>query len=846
MAARPIVSLHSVFLKLAAMIVLAIVTVVAVLEIVTMRGFDQVIARTIQAQSATETDMFARSVAGAVRFDKADVLARQVDGFIEATNGSLRAVDVYRTDLTPVLRSDPAIPADTAALAQRALEEGRQVQDPTGLQTAQPLVFGQDQAVIGVLVTLWSTDGLSAASQEILNRALLIALIACLIAVGLASYAIYRLVRRPLVTAQNEIAKLETGDFAFTPNGIARRDEFGHLARAIDGLRDALARGADSTRESILKSAALDRSSAALMLLDDRFTITQVSAKLASLLQTHRDALRKLRPEIDLDQLQGVGIGAFFPAEDLAQRLRTLGGDTLERRLQIDETRMSVSIRAIFGAEGVVSGYLVEWTDVTPIWRQQALIATIDDIQMRADFAMDGLCRESNDRFSQTIGAAAPDMLRLQTLLAPMEAETGTSVDALLRQLRDGTPLVGQVKLATGAEIHTIEGSLSCIRDTDGHGLSFLLLGTDITEKERGLAQAAREREASEAEKSQVVQALGVGLRTLSDGDLTAAISETFPGRYEQLRADFNQAAQKLAAALREIAENAENIRNESGDITTTADSLSRRTESTAATLEQTAAALDELTNALKSAAEGASQADTVVKSAHRKAEASGDVVVQTVTAMDAIARSSEQITSIIRVIDDIAFQTNLLALNAGVEAARAGDAGRGFAVVASEVRALAQRSSEAAREINGLIAESGGHVAKGVELVGQTGDALRDIVGSVTEISGLVSEIAASAQSQSLSLEEINGSVNKLDQSTQQNAARLEETTAASEALRKDAVSLVQTLSRFRTGARTTPARPDPAPQSAPVTHLPVAANGAAPSAAMAAPGEAAKWVDF
>ena len=204
----------------------------------------------------------------------------------------------------------------------------------------------------------------------------------------------------------------------------------------------------------------------------------------------------------------------------------------------------------------------------------------------------------------------------------------------------------------------------------------------------------------------------------------------------------------------------------------------------------------------MKRTADGARTAREAVQSAKTAAEASGAVVGKAITAMGEIEGSARQIGQIIGVIDEIAFQTNLLALNAGVEAARAGDAGRGFAVVASEVRALAQRSAEAAKEIKALISASSQQVGQGVQLVGETGQALQRIDGEVTRINELVIEIATSAHEQAIGLEQVNAAVNQMDQVTQQNAAMVEESTAASHALAREADNLTELMSQFEVGA--------------------------------------------
>lgn len=246
---------------------------------------------------------------------------------------------------------------------------------------------------------------------------------------------------------------------------------------------------------------------------------------------------------------------------------------------------------------------------------------------------------------------------------------------------------------------------------------------------------------------------------------------------------------------------NARSIVSGAGEISFASDDLSPRTEQQAAGLEQTAAALDQITATVNRTASGAREASATVQAARNDAETSGTVVREAVSAMDAIHASAHQITQTIAVIDEIAFQTNLLALNAGVEAARAGDAGRGFAVVASEVRALAQRSAIAAKEIKVLISSSTTQVNAGVALVGQTGEALQRIMGRVAEIDGLVSEIAASTQEQATGLREVNTAVNMMDQVTQQNAAMVEQSTAASQSLTNEASQLVDLIARFQTG---------------------------------------------
>ena len=312
-------------------------------------------------------------------------------------------------------------------------------------------------------------------------------------------------------------------------------------------------------------------------------------------------------------------------------------------------------------------------------------------------------------------------------------------------------------------------------------------------------AVASAERARMRAEQDTVVQAMKDSLAALAEGDLTSKIDAEFATDYIELRTNFNAAVTALDQAISEVAASAGRIDTSTQASQSATMDLSQRTENQAATLEETAAALDELTQSVRSAAEHAKSVDTSVNKARDGAKKNGEVVAQAVSAMEEIESSSRQISRVIGVIDDIAFQTNLLALNAGVEAARAGESGKGFAVVASEVRALAQRSAEAAKEISALIAKSTTHVQQGTELVGNAGDALGEIIAQVDDIAEMTSQIASSAEEQSIGLSELNIGVTQLDQVTQQNAAMVQESLTRGEGLSAETTRLGRLMERFR-----------------------------------------------
>jgi len=370
----------------------------------------------------------------------------------------------------------------------------------------------------------------------------------------------------------------------------------------------------------------------------------------------------------------------------------------------------------------------------------------------------------------------------------------------------------------------------------------------------QGEVEQAHERDeasraARQAEQQAIVSNLAEGMEALVRGDLTHRITAEFPEDYTKLKDDFNATADRLGEIVGDIRGAADQIGNAAGEISQGTDDLAGRTEQQAANIEETAAAMEEMTATVQKNAENAKQSSALVENTRTSAETGGSVVKEAVAAMSQIEGSSKEINDIVNVIDDIAFQTNLLALNAAVEAARAGDAGKGFAVVASEVRSLAQRSSDAAKEIKALIDKSNSQVTSGVRLVNQTGEALAGIIEGVQKVSTIVGEITHASSEQATGLVEVNSAIGQMDEMTQQNAAMVEENTAAARALASEASQLVQLISFFKVGQSKAAAKPTPtiAPPNRPATAAPSKPKSApAPRPAAIADDSHDDWSEF
>jgi len=752
---------------------------------------------------------------------------------------------------------DPKL-VDLALSGQSGMENGIGLDGEEVLAAYAPLHIGD---LTWVMIAEQDTKEMFAPAEQVRNKMLMQGgLLAALTA--LISIILGRNVGRPLIEVGRAMKQVSREEYDVEIPSVNRGDEIGDIASVLENFRDTLRTAKEESAETLFKGTAFEGTSAGLMLVDEDFTIKTVNSSVSDMLTQYEDQFKKVNPEFDAKKIIGYNMDIFHA---VPKRVRDLLNDPenlpFHAEIPVGNARFSLDINSVPDDKGGQLGCVVEWNDVTTRRLNDAVLKAIEENQSKAEFSPDGTLLVANKNFvdltggsnNNQIGKKISDIVKFNPDLAKSR---GTVWDRVVA----GESVVGKFLVDAGDGMYgTLEGVFSPVEGNTGQIIRILLVGNDVTEAELRMEEAEAIRIDQEKAQSEVVEALSIGMHKLAGGDLTAEITEVFKPDYEQLRNDFNGTVDTLHTAMLRMVDNAESIRGEASDISNAADDLSRRTERQAATLEETATALDELTASVRSAADGAEQANQVVSDAKVNAESSGAVVKEAVEAMGEIQSSSSQISRIISVIDDIAFQTNLLALNAGVEAARAGEAGRGFAVVASEVRALAQRSSDAAREINDLISASGQHVKRGVDLVGRAGEALGEIFDSVSNISTHVSAIAVSSNEQSVGLAEINTSVNQLDQVTQQYAAMFEETTAASHALTREAETLSETMSSFQTGSNESnvvaanfqPTRDDTAPQTSQdiVPSVPiVAASGSAQSVATtsAIPVSESEWEDF
>ncbi|MFK3690281.1 methyl-accepting chemotaxis protein [Agrobacterium tumefaciens] len=430
-------------------------------------------------------------------------------------------------------------------------------------------------------------------------------------------------------------------------------------------------------------------------------------------------------------------------------------------------------------------------SDITMTRRKSAedngKLAALSRAQAMIEFDPDGTILCANANFLEAVGYQENEIVgRHHSMFCEPSYVESADYRTFWEELRSGSFSTGQfMRFGKDGKRVFIQASYNPILDDRGRVFKVVKFAFDITERVRA------------------VEELGEALERLSQCNIRVTLDRPFIGEFEGLRRDFNKSIAEFQKTLENVLGQTGDLTRSSQEVSEASVQLAERSREQAMALEETSAALEEITATVHSSTENTRETRRLVQSARESTSISTEVVARTVNAMQRIETASREISQIIGVIDEIAFQTNLLALNAGVEAARAGDAGKGFAVVAQEVRELAQRSANAAKEIKVLINNSGTEVLEGVRLVGETGEALKQIDALVKHIDSNVDMIAKAADEQSLGIGEINRAVSQLDRMTQENAAMSARTTAISATLAEGAEALSQLVSLFKLNRR-------------------------------------------
>jgi methyl-accepting chemotaxis protein len=521
-----------------------------------------------------------------------------------------------------------------------------------------------------------------------------------------------------------------------------------------------------------------------IMIADAGLNIRYMNDAVMDLLKEAESDLKKELPRFDFAKLIGSNIDIFHKnpthQRSMLAALRTQHRATI----WVGHRAFDLIVTPLL-QNGKPTGFVVEWGNAKERLQNldfQGQMAAISRSQGIIEFTTDGEIVTANANFLKTIGYSLEEIKgRSHSMLVEPGYAKTREYQEFWNALRAGQVQTAEfTRYGKNGKAVVINASYNPILDANGKVTKVVKFATDVTERVHA------------------VNTIGEALTRLSKGDLSFSLDQPFAADFEGLRHTMNEALSQMRNTLGAVAHSTDQIDTGTREISRSADDLSKRTEQQAASLEETAAALDEITANVNNASKRAEEARNASAIASENAGRSGKVVADAVGAMSRIENSSNQISNIIGVIDEIAFQTNLLALNAGVEAARAGEAGKGFAVVAQEVRELAQRSAQAAKEIKGLIRNSSEEVATGVKLVSETGEALRMIQDNILAVNAHMEAITSSAREQATGLSEVNSAVNQMDQVTQQNAAMVEETNAASATLAEETARLRQLIDGF------------------------------------------------
>lgn len=586
------------------------------------------------------------------------------------------------------------------------------------------------------------------------------------------------------------------------------------------------------SRISRMQTHSLKVITANIMIADADLTIRYMNEAVMELMKEAESDLKKELPRFELAKLVGSNIDIFHKNPSHQRNLLAALKTQHKATIWVGHRAFDLLVTPLLDG-GKTTGFVVEWADAKERLQNidyQEQMAAISRSQGIIEFTTEGEIVTANPNFLKAIDYRLDEVKgRHHSMLVSPDYARSPEYTEFWNALRRGEVQSAEfTRYGKNGKVVVINAAYNPIVDSKGKVTKVVKFATDVTDRVNA------------------VNAIGSALKRLADGDLSFNLETPFARDFEELRHTMNEAITQMRNTLGSVAQSTGQIDNGTREISQSAEDLSKRTEQQAASLEETAAALDEITVNVTNASKRAEEARHAAATASENAVRSGKVVDDAVGAMSRIESSSNQISNIIGVIDEIAFQTNLLALNAGVEAARAGEAGKGFAVVAQEVRELAQRSAQAAKEIKELIRNSSNEVSTGVKLVSETGEALRTIQQNIVAVNEHMEAITSSAREQATGLSEVNSAVNQMDQVTQQNAAMVEETNAASATLAQETARLRELIEKFRLGGSVAPRQLSVANATHRATSSPARSMIAKVARSVGAPAHSEGWSEF
>lgn len=615
---------------------------------------------------------------------------------------------------------------------------------------------------------------------------------------------------------------------------------------------------------------ALNSTSSNVMVADPERNIIYMNKAVEKMLRAVEPDLRKALPHFSVDKVLGSNIDIFHRNPSHQMQLLSNLRDTYTSEITVAGIVFRLIVNPIFADSGERLGTVVEWIDRT---KEVAAENELSRILGALETTTTNVMIADTDRKIIYMNKSVETMLRvaeadLRSVLPHFSVDkiVGSNIDVFhknpmhqMKLLENMTttytsnivvgkrhfrlvanPIFSKTGTRLGSVVEWLDRTLEVAVETEVNKIVDAAAAGNFNERIATEGKEGFFLKLAEGLNSLVTTAdkglndVARVLGAVAKGDLTERIEADYSGTFGDLKNYCNETTESLSKMLSDIRSAADMIFTASSEIAQGNADLSSRTEQQAANLEETASSMEEITSTVKLNADNAKQANVLAEQASTVAIDGGALIQQVVSTMNAINESARKISDIIGVIDGIAFQTNILALNAAVEAARAGDQGRGFAVVASEVRTLAQRSANAAKDIKALISDSVQKIDSGNQLVGKSGDTMKEIVSSIKRVNDIMAEIAAASAEQSTGIEEVSTAVSQMDEMTQQNAALVEQAAAAAESLQAQADQLTRNVAQFRldeSQIETAPAQRFPAsrpaakvPAKAPVKKAPAA----------------------